>query len=85
MKKTIAEILSKAFEDITIEDLINCVEKVRENGDVAVFKLDGQRKDEQYTAFITCPDFKGEMIRADESSLKDALLKILKQYILVRK
>jgi hypothetical protein len=65
-----------------IADLIQCLELVRQSGDVAVVKFDGVRNDYQYTAFITfSPEKKREMIRIDDSNLKDALLKLLKMYI----
>lgn len=81
MKQSITDILNKPTNEITIEELISCAEIVRHNGDVFVIKLDGERKEKQYTVFISFPATKTEIIRADELSLKDALLKVLKQYI----
>ena len=75
----IKEILEK--EDSSIEELINCFDQIKNNGDVAVIKFDGEREEDQYTVFITFPNRKDrEMIRADESILKNALIKVLKDY-----
>lgn len=79
MKDLIKNILNKSHS--SMEELIECVEKVRENGDVVVIKLDGERSKQQYTVFITSPATKKEMIRADESTLKEALLKVLHEYL----
>ncbi|MFY0255160.1 hypothetical protein ACDQ55_14525 [Chitinophaga sp. 30R24] len=82
--QTITSIVSRLFNNISIEDFIYCFEKIKENGDVGVIKFDGDRKDKQYTVFITFSTIKAEMIRADESTLKEALFKVLLKYIEVR-
>jgi hypothetical protein len=70
--------LNKPFSDITLAELLACFEQAKDRGDVAVIKLDGLRKENQYTVFITSP--KGEMIRADEATLKEAMYKVLVEY-----
>lgn len=77
--ETIKEILEK--KNIEIQDLITCCESVKKNGDILVIKFDGQRVEEQYTAFITFPIQKSEMIRVDDKDLKSALIKLLNKYI----
>jgi hypothetical protein len=68
--------------NINIEDLINGFEIVKNNGDIAVIKFDGERLDKHYTVFISFPAHrKREMIRADENDLKLALLRVLKAYV----
>ncbi|SEW39887.1 hypothetical protein [Chitinophaga arvensicola] len=82
---TITDILNKTGSEITMDDLIYCFEKVRGQGDVGFIKLDGERKENQYTVCIMFPGIKEEMIRADESTLKEALLKVLSKYVDVKK
>lgn len=66
----------------TIDNLIACVEKIKENGNVVVIKFDGERLENGYTIFISFPNNEREMIRTDQSDLKIALVEILKQYLL---
>lgn len=76
----IKEILGQG--KLSIEELIICLEEVKENGDVAVIKFDGQRSIDQYTVFISFEDIRGrDMIRSDGDNLKDALTKVLSSYI----
>lgn len=54
---------------------------VKESGSVAVIKFDGQRVENQYTVFISFPEMnEKEMIRADESTLRKAMIKVLTTY-----
>jgi len=75
----IKEIIEK--ENCSFDELIGCFEKVKEDGNVAVIKFDGERDKDWYTIFISFPKNKREMIRADESDLKKALIKVLAKYI----
>ncbi|MFZ6013047.1 MAG: hypothetical protein ACOYXT_22080 [Bacteroidota bacterium] len=68
-------------QDPSFEELIDCLEKVKENGAVAVVKFDGERDKDGYTVFISFPNSKREMIRADENDLKKALIKVLARYL----
>lgn len=69
-------------ESLSFEDLIKCLERVKQNGDIAVVKFDGERIENSYTVFISFPQIKNkEIIRVDESDLKIALIKVLKIYI----
>jgi hypothetical protein len=79
--KFIKEIIEK--QNPSLEELINCFEKIKLNGEVAVIKFDGERESDQYTVFISFPKGEREMIRADESELKIALLKVLTKYVVV--
>ena len=81
MQQSISNILNRPTNEITIEELIYCAEIVKQNGHVFFLKLDGERKERHYTVCITFPDTKMELIRADELSLKDALLKVLGEYV----
>ncbi|MBX2949528.1 MAG: hypothetical protein KF704_09655 [Crocinitomicaceae bacterium] len=75
----IKEIVEK--ENSSFEELIDCFEKIKVNGEVVVIKFDGEREIDNYTVFISFPDNKREMIRADENNLKKALVKVLAKYI----
>lgn len=77
--KFIKEIIEK--QNPSLEELINCFEKIKINGEVAVIKFDGERESDEYTVFISFPKGEREMIRADESELKIALLKVLTKYV----
>lgn len=78
--KFIKEIIEK--QNPSLEELISCFEKIKLNGDVAVIKFDGERESNEYTVFVSFPKGKREMIRADESNLKVALLKVLTKYVI---
>ncbi|MFL9483449.1 hypothetical protein ACI6Q2_11780 [Chitinophagaceae bacterium LWZ2-11] len=76
----IKKILEK--DQPSIEELITCLEDVKEHGNIAVIKFDGERMQCQYTVFISFPfTKKREMIRADEDNLKTALFNVLNDYI----
>ena len=76
----IKNILEK--QSASFDDLLYCFEQVKENGDVAVIKLDGERSKNQYTVFISFPqDENKPMIRADSDDLKEALLSVLNHYV----
>jgi hypothetical protein len=69
-------------DEPSIEELINCFEEVKRNGNIAVIKFDGERNKKEYTIFISFTLTKNrEMIRADENNLREGLLKVLRQYI----
>lgn len=78
--KLIKEIIEK--QNPSLEELIYCFEKIKLNGAVAVIKFDGERECDGYTVFISFPKGEREMIRADESDLKVALLKVLTNYVM---
>lgn len=65
----------------TLSELIDCFEKVKQNGDIAVIKFDGARKETQYTIFISFQDNKREIIRSDGDDLQKAMLNVLARYI----
>jgi hypothetical protein len=81
--KFIEEIIEK--QNPSLEELINCFEKIKSNGEVAVIKFDGERESDEYTVFVSFPKDEREMIRADESDLKCALLKVLTKYVIGRR
>jgi len=85
MTRSIADILERAGDNISIEELMFCAEAARGNGDVVFIKLDGERESYHYTTMITSPSNAFEMIRADKEILKDALLEIFWEYVKVRK
>lgn len=69
-------------DQIDVIELIACLERLKEEGNVVVIKLDGERQEKQYTVFISFPvKLNLQMIRADEGSLIIALKKVLKQYM----
>lgn len=76
----IRKVLQKG--DPSMENLLNCLETVKNNGDIVLVKFDGERSKNHYTVLITFPNGKGnDMIRADEDNLKTALVKVLNKYI----
>lgn len=75
IKKTIEK------QDSSFEELIECFEKIKETGEVIVIKFDGERESNSYTAFISFPDNKREMIRVDENDLRSALIRVLTKYV----
>ena len=77
---SIKEIISK--ENPSFDDLLVCLERIKEKGNSIVIKLDGEREKAQYTVFITFPmNQEKEMIRIDDISLKVALLRCLQSYL----
>ena len=78
--KEIKQVLES--QSASIESLLNCFEQVKNDGNVAVIKFDGERSEMQYTVFISFPQKKDEpILRADRSSLTEALKDVLKSYI----
>ncbi|MEC3874274.1 MULTISPECIES: hypothetical protein [Chryseobacterium] len=75
----IKETLKK--ETSSFEELIECFEKIKTNGEVVVIKFDGERNENAYTVFISFPNNKREMIRIDDNDLKNALIKVLNIYL----
>ena len=68
-------------EQSSLEELLLCFEQVKNSGDVAVIKFDGERKENQYTVFISFSFDKGRsMIRADGDNLREVLVKVLNDY-----
>jgi hypothetical protein len=65
----------------SMEELINCFEEVRKNGDVVVMKFDGERASDQYTIFITFSQKKKDMIRFDGDNLQSTILSVLGEYV----
>jgi hypothetical protein len=65
----------------SLEDLIYCFDIIRQNGDVAIIKFDGERVSNPYTVFITFHTTKNRaMIRVDGSDLKVSLVEVLSKY-----
>lgn len=76
----IKKILEK--QPTSFDDLLACFEQVKDNGDVAVIKFDGERIKNQYTVFISFPRNENKsMIRADSDDLKDAISRVLTNYV----
>ncbi|MCH6257921.1 hypothetical protein MLD52_15285 [Puniceicoccaceae bacterium K14] len=75
----IFEIIGK--EDVSLIDLIGCIDLVKERGDVFVLKADGEREIKGYTVFISRVGIEGDMIRSDSDDLKAAILSVLKCYV----
>lgn len=66
----------------SIDDLIKCFEKIKDDGNVVVIKFDGERTDIQYTVFISFPvSLDRQIIRVDKSSLIEALKEVLTEYL----
>ncbi|MGV0752406.1 hypothetical protein [Empedobacter brevis] len=76
--ETIKQILEK--NNASIEELILCVEQIKEKGDVVIIKLDGGRNINHYTIMVMFSNNR-EMIRVDEKDLKTGLIEILKKYL----
>ena len=78
--KTIKEVIEKS--DRSTEALFKCLEYIKENGDIVVVKIDGERPENQYTVFVSFPNYRQRgLIRADENTLNDAILKVLIAYV----
>ncbi|OIN55616.1 hypothetical protein [Arsenicibacter rosenii] len=76
----IKNILKK--ESPSFNELIDCFEQVKRNGNVVVIKFDGERSENGYTIFISFPLLKNkEMIREDTNDLKTGLMKALSKYL----
>lgn len=65
----------------TIQELISCFEVIKENGNVAVIKFDGERTHNWYTVFLTFPNNQHQIIREDKDNLRDALIAVLSAYL----
>lgn len=79
MKQVIQNLLQN--ENSSLEKFMECMEKIKEQGNVVVIKLDGERDLNQYTIFISFPnDPSKKMIRADTSTLLNGLKIVLKSY-----
>lgn len=74
----IKKILNK---DSNLEELLMCFEAVRQNGDIAIIKFDGLRDKDFYTLMITFSNNERNMLRVDNSNLKEAMKNLLNQYI----
>lgn len=74
----IKEIIEK--QDPSIEELTNCFQWVKENGDVGIIKFDGPRIENRLTIFITIVE-PHKMFRYDGDNLKAGLIKVLRLYI----
>ena len=79
MKKEIAKRIQS--DQITSDDLLCCIELVRQSGDVIVLKADGEREENAYTVFVTSPSGKFEMIRCDGNNLTEATHRVLREYV----
>jgi hypothetical protein len=76
--KHIEGILNSGFH--SLEDLISCLEYIKNKGDVCIIKMDGQRLKDKYTLLIIFKDENKEMIRVDNDNLISALIEILRLY-----
>lgn len=70
--------------NVTNGDLIDCFEKIKERGDVAMIKFDGERLSNNYTALITFPSGKHDLIRSDSNTFKNAMLNVLREYVKIQ-
>jgi hypothetical protein len=77
--KHIEDILDSGFH--SPEDLISCLEYIKNKGDVCIIKMDGQRLKDKYTLLILFKNENKEMIRVDDDNLISALIEILRLYI----
>ena len=75
----IKEILGK--NHLTYEELFSCIEEIKSKGDVFILKIDGERDENHNTVMISFPNSEREMIRYDESDLKEGIKKALSDYI----
>ena len=72
-------------EQVTFDELFICLEEIERLGDVFILKIDGEREDTINTIMISFPDSSNEMIRYDDSDIKQAIRNALTDYFLVRK
>jgi|GEM_PF-2519180 len=80
MKEILREIIDKPIEMVTLEALMNCFEVIKDNGDIGLIKFDGLRESSHYTVVVTIPSLDNTHIRMDDSSLKNAVIKVLVKY-----
>lgn len=81
---SIANTLSRPFDELTVEDLIHCFELVKARGDIGFVKFDGLREQNFYTVFINFPDEASRIVRADLPTLKESMYSVLTRYVKIR-
>lgn len=79
----ISNIINK--EQVTYDELFIALDEVKKAGNVFILKMDGERENHNNTIMITFPNSNKEMIRYDNSDLKEAIKMALKDYSLIIK
>lgn len=78
--KRIADLINS--DNLSLSELlVECLDGVKEQGDVMVLKADGERESGWYTVFINQIGKEPTMIRSDGDDLKDTILTVLKNYL----
>jgi hypothetical protein len=67
-----------------VDAVLPLLERMREEGAVVVFKLDGERTGCPYTAVVSGPVMRGDAFRTDASSLEQVLAYIIVHYAQLR-
>ncbi len=67
-----------------VDIILPLLERMRQDGAVVLFKLDGERTGRPYTAVVSGPVLKGEFFRTDASALEDALAYVIVHYAQLR-
>jgi hypothetical protein len=63
-----------------VDAVVPLLERIRADGAVVVFKLDGERKTDPYTAVISGPPLQGASLRVDTPTLEEALARVIVFY-----
>jgi hypothetical protein len=78
------EILLKLHQDLIDGrelDIMELMELIRKEGDIALFKVDGLRDENQFTFVILSGDDAFESIRCDAANALDAVKLVLGSYL----
>ena len=67
-----------------VDIVLPLLERMRQEGAVVLFKLDGERTARPYTAVVSGPIMQGDFFRTDASSLEEALAYIIVHYAHLR-
>jgi hypothetical protein len=67
-----------------VDIVLPLLERMRQEGAVVVFKLDGERTGHSYTAVVSGSIMQGDFFRTDASSLEKALAYIIVHYAHLR-
>lgn len=80
MKEILKRIINKPIDTVTLDDLMNCFELIKDDGDIAMIKFDGPREIDHYTVVFIIQSLREGSVRIDDASLKSAAMKALTRY-----
>jgi hypothetical protein len=68
------------LDGVTLQAILPLLERMRIEGVVVLFKLDGERRTNPYTAAVSGPPLQGDALRIDTQTLEEALARIIVFY-----